>query len=200
MSWIVVLNGKPSGPYTAEQLKELKIGPSTFVRTDGMDDYKEAQESPELRALLGFEKITTAPQYFATLDVRLIAVTIDYLLIFSVCLVCAFIAVMVNDGKILRIMISVTAVVAIPLIKIVYATILEASDRQATFGKQWLGLKVCDEAGNPITFRTSLGRNLAKILSALSLGIGYLIGFFNRQQQCLHDRMAGTLVVRGRLL
>jgi uncharacterized RDD family membrane protein YckC len=51
-----------------------------------------------------------------------------------------------------------------------------------------------------ISFGQSLVRNLAKILSMATLGIGYVSGFFNKKQQCLHDTIAGTLVVKGRLL
>ena len=51
--YTVVINGKPEGPYQLEELKELKIRTGTFIRTPGMDDYKEAHEFPELRELLG---------------------------------------------------------------------------------------------------------------------------------------------------
>jgi len=30
--------------------------------------------------------------------------------------------------------------------------------------------------------------------------VGYIICFFNKKQQCLHDMIAGTLVVKDRLL
>ena len=71
--YTVVINGKPQGPYTLEQLAALKIQPATFIRKPGMDDYKEAHEFPELRALLGFTFQHTAPQYFASFDQRLLA-------------------------------------------------------------------------------------------------------------------------------
>jgi uncharacterized RDD family membrane protein YckC len=77
---------------------------------------------------------------------------------------------------------------------------MEASPRQGTWAKVLLGLKVSDEKGNPITFSRSLIRNLSKILSTGTLGLGYLMGFFTKRQQCLHDLVAGTLVVKDRLI
>jgi uncharacterized RDD family membrane protein YckC len=32
------------------------------------------------------------------------------------------------------------------------------------------------------------------------LGVGYLLNFFNKKQQCLHDMIAGTLVMKDRLM
>jgi uncharacterized RDD family membrane protein YckC len=77
---------------------------------------------------------------------------------------------------------------------------MESSKKQATLGKQLLGIKVSDEQGRRISFGQSLLRNLGKWLSTLTMGLGYLFGFFDRKQQCLHDKLAGTLVVKERLL
>ena len=53
--------------------------------------------------------------------------------------------------------------------------------------------------GRRISFARSAGRNLAKLFSLASLFLGYVICFFTKQQQCLHDMMAGTLVMKDRL-
>jgi uncharacterized RDD family membrane protein YckC len=53
--------------------------------------------------------------------------------------------------------------------------------------------------GKALSFSHATGRNLAKVFSVLTLFIGYLYAFFNKQQQCLHDRIAGTLVIKDRL-
>lgn len=198
--WIIVVDGKPTGPYTFEDLKNLGIRPGTFVKTASMDDYKEAHEIAELRELFGFKKRTTLPQYFATLDIRLLAVVIDYFIISAIYTILALFAVTMVDQQFVRIAISVSGLVLIPISKIIYAAIMEASPKQGTYGKFWLGLSVCDEQGLRISTGKSWKRNLAKILSSATLGIGYLSGFFNKKQQCLHDTIAGTLVVKGRLL
>ncbi|MES2809863.1 MAG: RDD family protein [Bacteroidota bacterium] len=76
---------------------------------------------------------------------------------------------------------------------------MESSAKQGTYGKQILKIRVCNMQGDPITTSHATGRNLAKVFSVLTLGVGYLMAFFNKQQQCLHDRIAGTLVVKDRM-
>jgi uncharacterized RDD family membrane protein YckC len=72
---------------------------------------------------------------------------------------------------------------------------MESSSYQATVGKIALGIQVTDLNGNRISFWRALGRNLAEILSALILLIGYIMVAFTAKKQGLHDMIAGTLVV-----
>lgn len=196
----VVIKGKPSGPYSPEELKGLKIKAGTFVKTEEMDDYKEAEEIPELCEFLGLKAYVRLPQYFASLDVRLLAVIIDYFIIFAIYCVIAFAVVIFIDEKQFKIIVSLAGLAIIPEAKFIYSIVMESSVRQGTWGKVLMGLKVSDEKGNPITFSRSLVRNLSKILSTATLGLGYLMGFFDKRQQCLHDRIAGTVVIKDRLL
>ncbi len=198
--YFVVVEGKPSGPYSPEQLKGLDIKPGTFVKTEDMDDYKEAHDVPELCEFLGIKSHIREPQYFASLDVRLLAIIIDYFIIFAVYCVIATIVVLFIDEKQLRIVVSLAGLAIIPLSKIIYSTVMEASFRQGTWGKILMGLKVSDERGAPITLSRSLIRNLSKIISTATLGLGYMMGFFDKKQQCLHDKIAGTLVIKDRLI
>jgi uncharacterized RDD family membrane protein YckC len=78
-----------------------------------------------------------------------------------------------------------------------YFVWLTASDRQATFGKQLCGLKVRHAAsGEGISLLRSLARELAKIISAAILAIGFLMIAFTGRKQGLHDLLASTEVVR----
>lgn len=77
-----------------------------------------------------------------------------------------------------------------------YFTLFEASKKQATPGKIALGILVMDTDGNRITFGRANGRYWGKILSGMTLLIGYLMAAFTQQKQALHDMMADCLVVR----
>ena len=198
--YTVVINGKPEGPYHLEELKTLNIRQDTFVRKPGMDDYKEAQDFPELLELFGFTFQRTAPQYFAAFDQRLLAWAIDYFMIamcFAVMLLLIFI--FLQDQSVMIGAMLVSAVLA-PLAKMIYGAIGDASEKQGTMGKRLLNIRVTDLAGNRISFSVALLRNAAKIISALPLCLGYLYSFLNKKQQCLHDLMANTLVVKERLI
>ena len=183
----VVIMGKPSGPYALEELKGLKIKAGTFVKSEEMDDYKEAHEVPELCEFLGLKVHVRLPQYFASLDVRLLAVIIDYFIIFAIYCVIATLIVLFIDQKQLRIIVSLAGLGIVPEAKFIYSIVMESSVRQGTWGKVLMGLKVSDEKGNPITFSRSLVRNLSKILSTATLGLGFMMGFFDKRQQCLHE-------------
>ena len=76
-----------------------------------------------------------------------------------------------------------------------YYASLESSTRQATLGKQALGIKVVDRQGGRISFGRATGRHFAKIVSGAILMIGYLMAGFTARKQALHDMMAGGLVV-----
>jgi uncharacterized RDD family membrane protein YckC len=84
----------------------------------------------------------------------------------------------------------------VTLISWLYWAGLESSQRQATVGKKALGLKVTDMRGEPISFGRATGRYFGKYLSALILGIGFLMIGWTAKKQALHDFMAGTLVVK----
>jgi uncharacterized RDD family membrane protein YckC len=80
--------------------------------------------------------------------------------------------------------------------KWLYFALLESSGWQATLGKKALGLRVTDISGQRIGFGQATGRYFAKILSALTLFIGYMMAGFTERKQALHDMIASTLVVR----
>lgn len=66
----------------------------------------------------------------------------------------------------------------------------------ATPGKMALRLKVVTAEGGPISVGRAFGRYFAKILSACTLLIGYIIAAFDDEKRALHDRICNTRVVR----
>jgi len=197
--YLLVVNGKPEGPYSVAELNAKRIRPGDFVKTPSMNDYKEAHEVAELRALLGFRFQPVMPQYFGSFDQRLLATAIDWFLVAGAVIVPVCVFVLITDSKLVRIILSAGILILVPAAKLVYHVVMEGSSSQATFGKQILKIRVCAIDGTGIGYGQALGRNIAKVLSALPLGIGYLFAFFNKKQQCLHDRVAGTLVIKDRL-
>ncbi|HEY5325875.1 MAG TPA: RDD family protein [Mucilaginibacter sp.] len=198
-SYLLVINGKPEGPFSLAQLKALNIRPGDFVKSPEMDDYKEAHEIAGLRGLLGFTKQALIPQYFGSFDQRLLASALDWFFVSGFCILPAFFISLFIKDTATHLAIALSLLAVIPIVKFIYHIIMECSARQATLGKQILRIKVCDMQGNKISLPRSAGRNFAKLFSVLTLFIGYLFSFFNKRQQCLHDMIAETLVMKDRL-
>jgi len=198
--YYLVKNGKPQGQLSFEELGAMDLVGTDFVKQDGWDDYKELREIPELCEQLGIKFERAVPQYFATLDVRLLAAAIDYFFAFIIYCIFALAILIKAENKQEQLTLLVFGLALIPTIKFIINVISEGSSRNASPGKLLLQIKVTDEKGNPIGFGRALWRNVAKITCVLTLGIGYLTGFFDRRQQCFHDKIAKTLVIKGRLL
>lgn len=200
IEYVIVINGKPEGPYRISELKGLGIQAGTFVKKPGMDDYKEAHELMELRELFGFTQLVTAPQYFASFDQRLLAAAIDYFFLTCAYVILVLLGFLIVTDKSQRIMLALSGLPLIPIAKFIYGSLSEASEKQGTIGKRLLNIKVTDLDGRRLSLSNSFGRNAAKIFSVVTLFIGYLYSFLNRKQQCLHDLISNTLVIKDRLI
>lgn len=77
-----------------------------------------------------------------------------------------------------------------------YHALFESSGWQATPGKRALGLRVVDMHGARIGFGRATGRFFGRIISAIILGVGYMMAGWTVRKQTLHDMMAGCCVVR----
>lgn len=197
--YLVVVNGKPTGPYTLSEVKDLNIKPNTFVRKPGMDDFKEAHAMEELRELFGFKFEKSTPQYFASFDQRLVATIIDHFIIFAIYVVLVLISfAFIHADQ--RIVVALLPLPAIFIVKIIYGVFAEASIKQATIGKSLMAIKVGDKYGDRISVGRSFYRNFAKIFSVIPLFFGYFYCFLNKKNQCWHDIAAETLVVKDRLI
>ncbi len=74
---------------------------------------------------------------------------------------------------------------------------MESSKHQATIGKMALGMAVTDQFNNRISFLRATVRYFGKILSTLTLLVGFIMAAFTRRKQALHDMLAGSLVVNA---
>jgi len=130
---------------------------------------------------------------YAAFWIRVAAYLIDYLLIFLI-MVCVGVvgALFAIDSEVEKFA---------PLISIfmmwLFFTLFESGRWQATPGKRLLKIRVTDMNGNRISFGKAAGRNLARFLSGLIFGIGYIMAAFTEKKQALHDQIASTLVLKG---
>ena len=65
----------------------------------------------------------------------------------------------------------------------------------ATPGKRVCNMKVVRADGSPVGYALATGRFFAKILSTITLLIGYIIAAFDSEKRALHDRICDTRVV-----
>ena len=79
-----------------------------------------------------------------------------------------------------------------------YFALMESSARGATVGKMAMGLRVVTGSGERLSFLNATGRYFAKFLSAMFMGIGFLMVGFTDRKRGLHDMIANTLVVKVR--
>jgi uncharacterized RDD family membrane protein YckC len=66
----------------------------------------------------------------------------------------------------------------------------------ATPGKMALHLKVVMSDGSPVPMGRAFARYFAKLLSSLTLMIGYIIAGFDQEKRALHDHICNTRVIR----
>jgi hypothetical protein len=81
------------------------------------------------------------------------------------------------------------------IVGFLYETLLTSGEKQATWGKQLLGLKVTNLNGSRISYGKSVGRYFGKLLSTLTFFVGFLMAAFTDRKQALHDRLVDSLVL-----
>ncbi len=81
------------------------------------------------------------------------------------------------------------------LLNICYFTLF-VGWRGQTPGKMLLGLKIIRVSGEEVGYARALVRWFGQGLGLLFFGLGFLMVAFSRQKQGLHDKLAGTYVVR----
>lgn len=80
------------------------------------------------------------------------------------------------------------------LFAVVYSSVLHGCVGGQTVGKMLLGIRVVATGGGPLGLGPALLRTLAYVLSAIPLGLGFLMAGLRNDGRALHDLMAGTRV------
>ena len=80
-------------------------------------------------------------------------------------------------------------------VSLIYFSYMESGTKQATFGKQFLNLKVVNLNDEKISFGQALLRNIARLINIPIYSLGYVPILFTKQHQGIHDIIARTTVV-----
>lgn len=81
---------------------------------------------------------------------------------------------------------------------IAYAAYFLSSKKQATFGKRIMGIYVGNPDGSKLSTSKAVARAAAGILTAMTLGLGFVIIIFTKEKISLHDFICNTRVFHGR--
>jgi uncharacterized RDD family membrane protein YckC len=144
------------------------------------------------RALVNYERLR------APFSLRCGALLIDYIIVVGVLALATLLARVFADGRrgsafILTVGYIATAGVAL----LNFVVIANLGGR--TLGKWMAGLRIERKDGGALSVRRALLRHLVGYpLTLLTLGLGFLVSAFDPQGRALHDRLAGTVVVRSR--
>lgn len=88
-------------------------------------------------------------------------------------------------------------VLAFAVLMLVLHVVGERSRWQGSPGKHALGLRVVAHDGTPPGFARTVARQIAGLLSWLTLNIGHAMAAIAPEHLALHDRLSGTRVVRA---
>ena len=83
----------------------------------------------------------------------------------------------------------------IPLAFLLYFALMESSAKQGTLGKMLMKIKVINAEGERLSKKDAFIRNIARYLSGIILGLGYIMIMFTKDKQSLHDKLAKTYVI-----
>jgi uncharacterized RDD family membrane protein YckC len=144
------------------------------------------------RAEVNFERLR------APFSLRCGALLIDYILLAGVMAFATLLARLFGDmrrGSSVVLTAGYIAVASVAFLN--FIVIAGLSGR--TLGKWMAGLRIERKDGEPLSFVRALVRHLVGYaLTALTLGLGFLISAFDSKGRALHDLLAGTVVVRSR--
>lgn len=82
------------------------------------------------------------------------------------------------------------------VMKWLYYALMESSKYGGTIGKIAVSIKVVDIEGNRISFGRATGRYFSRIITNMTLLIGYILAGVTEKKQALHDMIASCLVIR----
>jgi uncharacterized RDD family membrane protein YckC len=79
-----------------------------------------------------------------------------------------------------------------------FTMVMEVTPLRATVGKLIFGIRILDRNGDRAGMDRVLLRHLAKLLTLLTAGIGFVMVAFRKDRRSLHDLLTGCSVMRVR--
>lgn len=128
---------------------------------------------------------------FAGFWIRLAANFIDMIIIFVIVFILNLVFSVISWIPALGIVMDILFII-FPFAYFIYMT----KKYQATLGKMALGVIVVKSQLQPLSVKDVFMRELlGKIVSGLTLNVGYIIAGFTQKKQALHDYIADTVVI-----
>ena len=133
----------------------------------------------------------------ATFFLRVAALCVDYIIMMAVPVLWLVFGKMIADtGTVVSIGTTIWAITAIVFIGNFFLLPLITG---RSVGKMLTGLTIVRKDGSDVGLLQLLLRGtIGYLLTALTLGLGFLISAVNSSGRALHDYVGGTIVVRGR--
>lgn len=135
---------------------------------------------------------------------RAIAALIDMVLVLALFLLVSLALSLVSKGEeTASLWLAAVLIILAFFTPWAYFTCFEGLTGGRTPGKQYVGLRVVTDSGRPITFGAAAIRNLLKLVDMQPVGtffVGLLFVMFHRHGKRLGDLVAGTIVVRDRVM
>lgn len=202
------------GPYTLEELRLHDVKRYTLIWHGGLNNWTEAEKLYELKGLFETAKPTInlskevqvvppkLPNTTNSVDYRI--GNVEYLKDNTIKVYYDTEIVLyryANFGerlgaRFLDILVIVLPAMIIPILPgWLYFSLMQSSNDQQTLGQKAANIKLLSTDGMKVSFGQATGRFFANILNVMTFFIGYLMFFFNKKNQCLHDSIASTVVV-----
>lgn len=127
---------------------------------------------------------------YASLPERFCSVMIDYVVVVGVIFILIMLATNISSEQI---MLKFWHVMAVEWF---YFSTQHSSYRRATIGMRIMKLEIIDMDAQQINLTTASLRYCFSLVSSLVLWLGHWMMLTNPSRQTLHDKVAGTLVIK----
>jgi len=155
-------------------------------------------DTPE-NVAFDYEVAGIGSRFLAALVDTLLILILQVIVVLAVTWVLGSLAISVSESDVLPWLLALFGLIAFFFLW-GYYVFFELIWNGQSPGKRWVGLRVIQTDGTPITLTESLIRNLVRLVDFLPAyyGVGVVAMFVNQQARRLGDLAAGTLVVRDR--